>query len=532
MDQEKLNDLEHGNLPETPATTESDFDLDALLGEDLLSILNKEEPEVAVDVLPLEPEVPVEEYKFTPPVRRPRRKKSNGTRIFYTLYIGLTIIAIAALLAVTIPLRNWLIRYEASQPEQQASQVYDTFFANPDWAMIYKLAEVQDTDFEGRDAYVQYMQAKVAAAKNPKLTYAETSAGLSGDRKYFVKLDDEKIATFTLESSTAEDEQTTNWKLGVVEVFFQRNESVTIQKLPEHIVFVNGKALDDSYTIRSVYTQAEEYLTGGVHGYRLQEQHITGLLVQPGTVTVKDSYGNEVPTKYDAATKTYVLQLPEQAAMTEDEEKVALDAAKANALYSIGAIDAGTLRKHFDPGSQVYKDIVSTPLFAQKYSKYAFDETVTAVSDFYRYSDKQFSVRVTLKLDITRRDGTVKTLEMNTTYFFTYARSGKYLADQMTNVAVHERIEEIRMTFQQDGRQVSSLFVATNAESITLPEIEVPEGQVFKGWAQQTTDEKGNITLTIRFIPDENGSAAIPEDLVMEPMTLYAVFEPKGADGQ
>ncbi len=532
MDQEKWNDLERSDLPETPANTESDFDLDALLGEDLLRILNRDTPEVTVDVLPEEPEAPVEEFKFTPPVRRPRRKKSNGTRIFYTIYIGLTVIIIAALLAVTIPLHNWLVRYEASQPEQQAAQVYEAFFAEPDWAVIYKLAEVQNTDFEDRDAYVQYMQAKVAAAKDPKLTYVETSAGLSGDRKYIIKLDDEKIATFTLESSSSEDEQITNWKLGVVEIFFQRSESVTIQKLPEYTVFVNGQALDDSYTIRSVYTQAEEYLADGVHGYRLQEQYITDLLVRPSSVVVKDSYGNEVPTQYDEATKTYVLQLPEQAEMTEEEEQTALEAAKANALYSIGAIDAGTLRKHFDSSSQIYKDIVSTPLFAQKYSKYTFDETVTAVSDFYRYSDKQFSVRVTLKLDITRRDGTVKTLEMDTTYFFTYAASGKYLADQMTNIAIHERIEEIRVNLMLDGRQISSVFVATNAESITLPEIEVPEGQVFKGWAQQTTDEKGNITLTIRFIPDENGSAAIPEDLVMEPMTLYAVFEPKGADGQ
>jgi hypothetical protein len=52
-----------------------------------------------------------------------------------------------------------------------------------------------------------------------------------------------------------------------------------------------------------------------------------------------------------------------------------------------------------------------------------------------------------------------------------------------------------------------------------------PDGKVFKGWATQTVGSDGKITRTIVFIPGEGGIAQVPTDLVLEPMTLYAVFE-------
>ena len=69
-----------------------------------------------------------------------------------------------------------------------------------------------------------------------------------------------------------------------------------------------------------------------------------------------------------------------------------LDAAKANALYAIRAITAGELRKHFDPDTQIYKDICNTPTFIQSYSSYQFDESVSSVTDFYQFTKDSFKV--------------------------------------------------------------------------------------------------------------------------------------------
>ncbi len=570
MEQENKNPMEQGsfsNLP--PLNDEQSFppveelDIDDLLGPELMAMLGrspaqpKEAP--APEPLPPEPapiaeampELPCDEpapassaepteplaseHTWTPPVRRrPRQdqRRRKGTMVFYTVYTCAVIIIIAALLAVTIPLHNWLVRYEASQPGQHSEVVFSEIFADPDWAVIYDLAEVRDTTFEGKDAFVKYMQAKVSAAANPKLTYAETSAGLSGDRKYIVKLDEEKIATFTLASSTDEKENLTTWKLGVVEVFFQRSESICVEKLPEHTVFINGVPLDSSYTIRSISTRVEEYLPSGVHGYQLQTQQVTGLLSHPASVYVVDAGGNDIPTVFDPETNTYKLQLPVPEEMTEQERQLALNAAKANALFAIRAISTGELRKYYDTTSQIYKDIIETPIFGNNYASYAFDESVTSVSDYYRYSDSLFSARVTLKMDVTRKDGTIKTLNMDTTYFLSKTASGSYLVNQITNVPVHERQEKVRFTFFSGEEQVASMFISTDDETVTLPAVELPEGQILRGWAQQVTDESGNVTMTILFAPDESGVAAIPADLVLEPMNLYAVFEAKGADAQ
>ncbi len=559
MDQEKWNELEPERMPElTTGEPEPapvyDQELDDLLGPELLEMLGVHRPEPETELLmpeivaadpiadisePEVPEAPAEapeavpvrepgEYVF-PVRRRPRKDPRKGTKIFYSIYASTVIILIAALFAVTIPLHNWLVNYEASQPKQQCQAVFDTVFAQPDWSVIYDLAEVRSTAFESKDAYVTYMSAKVSAAKNPDLTFAETSAGLSGDRKYIVKLDNEKIATFTLESST--DGAATTWKLGVVEVFFERAEIVTVEKLPEHTVYINGVPLDNSYTVRKIETVAEGYLPEGIHGYRMEQQFVDGLLTKP-TVDVVDAEGKDVPVVYDEATKTYKLQVEAPAEMTDAEREIALKAAEANTLFAIRAISTGELRKYFDANSQIYKDIIDTPMFIQSFTKYEFDDSVTAVTDFCRYNDKLFSARVTMTLNVTRKNGTVKPLETNTTYFFTKTGTGNYLVTNITNVSIQEQVEQVLLRFEESGQQIATVFVATNAETVTVPTVIAPEGQVFRGWAMQSTDEKGNLTMTILFAPDESGLCAVPEDVALEPMTLYAVFEQEGANAQ
>ena len=66
------------------------------------------------------------------------------------------------------------------------------------------------------------------------------------------------------------------------------------------------------------------------------------------------------------------------------------------------------------------------------------------------------------------------------------------------------------------------------AEALVQPgdmAVYAPEGKTFAGWAVQTTDAKGNITMTLKFTPDENGQVHLAADTVLEPMTLYALFE-------
>lgn len=450
-------------------------------------------------------------------------KSKTGTIVFYSIYGAVVLGLILALVLGMNALKSWLIRYESSQPGNKSQQVFAEHFAQPDWNTLYTMAGIEDTVYEGSESYAAYMTQKL---QDQTLTYQETSAGLSGDRKYLVYLGSEKIASYTLVGSDAAQTGITDWQLGKVELFFTRNHHVTVAKLPEHTVYINGIALDDSHTIRSVFTGAETMLPQGVHGYRMEQQLVTGLLIQP-TIEVKDAAGNPVAMKAD---ENGILTpvLPEPVPMSEAEKALIISTGEAYAKYCIRAVSNAQLAEFFDSKSDYYKELIQTSLFVQGYDSFSFVEEKTAVSDFTRYNENLFSARIQLTMEIKRLSGRqTKYLEMNTTYFFSKLDKGWRVTD-ITNVPVHEKTELVRLRFFTDDAMPNSQMVDIHETSLTLPSVSVPQGQILKGWAKQETNDKGQITMTVVFTPDETGKVTLPENTTLEPMDLYPVFEKGG----
>lgn len=449
------------------------------------------------------------------------KKRNWGTIIFYSIYGLFVIAAIVGILCLLNPLNDWLVKYQASQPETKCQEVFDRYFASPDWAELYTLAGIEDTAFEDSADYAAYMEQKVG---DSELICMETSAGLSGNHKYVIRLGEEKIATFLLTPGEEGDDRIATWEMGEIELFFQRQGSVTVEKSVGETVYINGVALTDDYTVQKINTLAESYLPEGLHGYRRETQTVTGLLAEP-VITVKDAAGNDVPvTKNEAG--VFCTEVPVME-MTDDQYEAAVGAAKAYALYVIRAVGQSELRKHFDTNYPIYKDICETLSFMQDYLGYEFDESATSVTEFYRYSDTLFSCRIELNLNVTRTNHTIKTYESSTNYFFQKQADGSYKAINITNVPISELTEQVRLTFVNDGQVLSSDFVDVNAQSITLPTVTAPEGQQLRGWAKNDVNEKGQSVLTIVFTPNEDGTVALAADSKLEAMTLQPVFEKK-----
>lgn len=450
-----------------------------------------------------------------------KKRPRVGSVVFYSIYGFFIIAFLAALLFGLNMLQDWLVRYEASQPEHKAEQTFQQLFSNPDWAALYDLSGIEDTAYEGRDAYASYMTHK---AGNTALTYEETSAGLSGDRKYIVSLAGEKIATFTLTGGSDTQTEIATWELGAVKLFFQRSESILVEKLPEHTVYINGVPLDSSHTVRTVSTAAEDFLPEGIHGYRMEQQYLDNLLVKP-QVTVKDADGNPVTMVADPETGILSPVLPEAAPMTEAEKEIAFAAAKAYSEFSIQKITKAQLAQYFDKNSAIYEDIVKTDLFVQSIERYEFLTDDNSFQDFYRYSDNLFSIRVVMTMRIHRLGWQKKDFNMNTTYFFTKNEDGNYLVTNMSNIPMQDPVQQVRLTFRYSDSIISSQMVDSSATTLTLPEITAPEGQVLKGWAVQEDNGDGKITMTIVFTPGQNGTVQLDPQKPLEPMTLYPVFE-------
>lgn len=469
------------------------------------------------------------------PAEPPKKKKKRGPRIggviFYTLYFLFILVFFAGTYVGLQFVQDWLYDFEAAQPTVKAEQVFTQLFTDPDWEALYTAAGAQDSPYEGKEEYVTYMENKVGSSK---LNYLQVSAGLSGDQKYIVRLDDEKVASFTLTDRNQVGEASLenleniadipDWVLGSVEVFFEREESYLIQKVDGHTAYVNDVPLDDSFTIQIATTlAAEEYLPEGTVGASMCTQQITGLMELP-TVKILDKNGAEMEVTYDEASRTFT-ERTESNTMSEDEKELALKAAKNYCLFMIEEAGRGDIGKYFKASSPAYKQITSLgELWMQGHAGYEFaNEQVT---EYARYTDTLYSVRVSLSLNVTRKDSTVKEYGYNMTLFFEKQDSGKWMVIEMTNKDVSTPIGKVRLTFMQDAKtQLHTNFFQTDAKEIVTPVLPIPEGKVFLGWVTIAKDADGRTIYNLVFEPDETGKVLLPEGNVLTPMTLYAYFE-------
>ncbi len=473
------------------------------------------------------------------PQSAPQKKKKGprtGGVIFYTLYFLFILVFFVGTYIGLTWLHGWLGDYEAAQPTAKAQQVFEQLFSNPDWSALYEATGAQDSPYEGKEEFVSFMQSRIDPAQ---LTYLETSAGLSGDKKYEVRLGEEVIATFTLVDQNTQADNALgdlgaipDWQLGKVDVKFQREGTYRIQVLEGHTAYVNDVALDESFTIQKATTLAADYLPEGVTGFRMCTQEITGLMIKP-TVTVFDEKGTQMEVSYNEETKTFVENVDgSSAAMTEDQKSVALQAAETYCLYMIERAGRTDIAKYFDPTSDVYKTITGLgDLWMQGNSGYEFQNQ--SVSDFASYSDSLFSAHVSLDLVVTRTDGTKKDYDFDQTLFFQKSDTGKWQAYAMTNKDVSLPKGQVRLTFMQDDTVLVSNFYDTDAKEIVTPLISnVPAGKVFAGWVREDVDDYGKTTLTLVFQPDSEGKVTIPDGTTLVPMTLKAYFENAGAAAQ
>lgn len=480
--------------------------------------------------------------KPAPQSEVPAKKQKKGPRlgsvIFYTLYFMFILVFFLATYLGLGWLKNWLTDFEYAQPTVKAQQVFTEVFTDPDWGALYDAAGAEDSPYEGKEEYVNYMEEKVG---DSDLTYTEISAGMDKSRKKFlVFLGEEKVASFTLidknyagsvslqNMQSLEDLEKAanipNWTLGAVEVFFQREGSYRIVKMDGMTATVNGVALDESFTIQKATTKAENYLPEGATGFVTETQEVSGLMELPD-VLVTDKAGNNVPVSYDELTRTFTAQT-ESNTMSDEEKELALEAAKVSSKWMIEAVtDRGTVAKYFDPTSQAYTNIVkNTELWMQDYGNYRFEGD--EVTDYARYSDDLFSVRVKTTLWVTRTNGTEKDYNFDQSMFFRKTDGGKWLCFETTNINISEPVGRVRLTFKNGDTVLTTDFFDTASKEIITPMISVPQGQVFTGWVTVTKDAEGATVYNLEFQPDATtGKVAIPEGTTLKPMTLYALFE-------
>ncbi len=446
------------------------------------------------------------------------KKKRTGTLVFYTVCMGFVFVFYTATFFGLKYLNNWLVQFESAQPTAKSAEVFEQYFTAPNWEQLYDLAGMTI----GKDSFCQAMEEKVGSQT---LSYAETSAGLSKDKKYVVLLGDETIGTFTLENQNPNqgDTDLPDWQLSSLEFKLERKAPFRIRLRQGHTALVNGETFGEEHTIIKETSKAGDYLPVYVSAPAYITLEVSDLLTQP-EVTILDASGNQVAVSYDGESRTFTEaeQAPE---LPQELEEMALNAVKTYASYMSTKTGYTTeLAKYFDRDSEIYGALIKTERnWTQEGSSFNFtDESVT---DYQVYSDEIFSVRVNVTLNITRKeDGSVKETPIRQTLFFSKNSSGKWSCFQMTAVDAAQLDTQVLLTFMEDETVLSSNFYDASAAGINCPLISAPEGKTFSGWMVEEQDEKGATVLRLVFQPDESGYVSLA-GTTLEPMTLYPLFE-------
>ena len=448
--------------------------------------------------------------------RGPRRH----TIVFYSIYAACIVAFFFGLSVLMGELDKFLVKYEASQPDVKSQEVFAQLFSDPNWSEIYDMTELEDTPYDDKESFVTYMEAKVG---EQKLDFVETSMGLSKDKKFIVRMDGMDVASFSLRNA-AGAVAIPEWELGDVEVYLSYDEAVTVHSYPGYTVKVNGVALGEEQIIRTTSTHAEDYLPEGLHGARTVSYHLDGLLVTP-TVTVTDETGAEMNLHFNEEEQSWSHDSP--ANTITDEQRAAFAAAsKAYGRFMIADLGKQSLARYFTGNS--YNAITQAELaWMQDFSGYEFG--ALDISEFYAYSDTWCSGRVNQILYVTRKNGTVKEYAINST-FFMEKQGSSWMVVEMTNSDVQAGKSQVRLQYMQDGKLLASQMVDSDAQKVTPPAVNVPVGKVFSGWFKQTVNEEGKTVMSLVFQANDSGEVVLPAGYTLEPMTLYARFENKGAE--
>jgi len=312
---------------------------------------------------------PAAQRPAQPKAPQPRRQVENeavlqkrgprtGSMVFYGFYFGLILVFFVGIFITLNWLNGWLGKYEAAQPTIKCQQVFDQLFANPDWAQLYRLAgdptgtgtNKYDTQFEGQDAFVRYMTEKVGSQQ---LSYVETSGGLTG-KKYLVRLGTEKLASFTLLGQQENIIDIPDWQLGEVELFLNRNQSIKIRKMENHVAYINNNPLSDDYTIQIASTKADER-QAAENRIRTSIQEVDGLLTTP-ELLVYDQTGAPIEVRYNADSGMFEEQIS-AIAITDEERSAVFGALEAYAGFMINASGSrAAVAKYFDDALESRED--------------------------------------------------------------------------------------------------------------------------------------------------------------------------------
>ncbi len=324
---------------------------------------------------------------------------------FYTALIICWIAALVLLGIALLIVRSYLADYESVQPKYVAEQVFSEYFENRSFERVLAESKEKKNLYESNETVAEHLKA---LTNGKELTYHNISSGLDLDAsKYIVKYsegdEDVKIASFTLTKNGKKSSKGfEKYSLSDMELFYTRDNEVTLKVLKGSIPYVNGIPLtEDLIAEDNITHESSSHLPEGVSGILYTLYKLDGLVSEPD-VKVTDSEGTELSLTYDSDGGFYVTELVYDKALEAEMSDRVIEAAKMFATYMQNDCTLTKLNPYFEKGTALYNSIKSTLQWAViDHDSYDFEDI--KASEFYRYDENTFSCRVKMTHVLKRK---------------------------------------------------------------------------------------------------------------------------------
>ena len=378
-----------------------------------------------------------------------KKRKSIWKSKFYRVYFVLVALALVAIVIGTFWLQGVLRDYESAQPKYVAGDVAK-LFENADYEAIY-LLDTSAGQFEGDEAL--YLDNLRQLTDGKRVEWTAAFSADKNERKYYVNLDGERFATFTLTpSGQTTPRGNTLWQLASVTTLVQLQQATpepepTPTPTPEpptqvytcritapvgYAVTVDGVAVSaDNATVTDEALFEADFLPPGVANPALAEYLYDALTPTP-QIQAADETGAPMPVEaVEDKELTWTCPMKSDEAYAQQYGDAAIALAKQVAKFMNKDAKKKAIERvcaKGSPAESIFDNLSNT--FATPHRGISFRDE--AVSEFYVLADDCFTCRVSFDTILKTEKGDAV---YPTAYTFCVIKDGE--AGRLWNIKVY-----------------------------------------------------------------------------------------------
>ena len=350
------------------------------------------------------------------------KKKTAGKKLplFYLIYIVVIVVALLLLAFGAALLHNILGEYEEVQPKHLAERIFHEQFEDFSYRTMREHYDMptflNESGYDTEEAFWKATE-ELLGAEQPVLY--RSSSGISDKVEYSVAINKVRVASFTLiPSGEKTPHGFEHYELGEIKVYnpirMELVSSDETQPPPTYLfTYVITAPLTHKVTVDGKELGEEDRKGDIVYDTTCLASHQSGFIGVPFVsyevvletvpeVKATDLNGDTVTPEYDEEGRSFRFALTFDRAMTDQVKDYVIGIAEKLGVYMQAGARFSSISGYYDESSELYKQlrqIEDAHWMVVPYETCSFSQQ--SVSEFYRYSEDAFSVRVSVLQRVT-----------------------------------------------------------------------------------------------------------------------------------